>query len=211
MLLKMSRLCLSYCLLLVLCLPVRVEALELLVLGDSISAGYGLEADAGWVRLLERRLQGRGAEVSVVNASISGETTTGGLTRLQDLLDRHQPELVIIELGGNDGLRGTPLKAVESNLDALVSRSRDAGADVLLLGMRIPPNYGRRYAEGFFRVFAKVAERNRISYHPFFLDGIGGTPELMQSDGIHPNDKAQQRLLDNIWPQLEPLLTEGQP
>jgi len=186
----------------------RATALELLVLGDSISAGYGLDTKSGWVQLLEQRLQQQRPKVNVINASISGETTSGGLTRLPTLLERYQPRWVIIELGGNDGLRGTPLKAVESNISALISRARDAGAEVFLLGMRIPPNYGRRYAEGFFQLFGRVAERTQVSYFPFFLEGIGGVPELMQTDGIHPNDKAQGQLLDNIWPQLESLLTQ---
>ncbi len=182
-------------------------ALELLILGDSISAGYGLKPDSSWVTLLEQRLQQQARSVQVINASISGETTSGGRTRLPSLLQRHQPGLVIIELGGNDGLRGTPLFAVEANLEALIQQSHQAGAEVLLLGMRIPPNYGRRYAEGFVEIFPRVAERHQIAYHPFFLDGVGGVSELMQTDGIHPNEQAQPLLVDNIWPQLESLLT----
>ncbi|OMH39218.1 arylesterase [Motiliproteus sp. MSK22-1] len=188
-------------------MPVRATAMELLVLGDSISAGYGLEDKSGWVQLLEQRLKRQHASINVINASISGETTSGGLTRLPTLLERYQPRWVIIELGGNDGLRGTPLKAMESNIERLITKAQEAGAEVLLLGMRIPPNYGRRYAEGFFQTYARVAQRHQVSYYPFFLEGVGGIPELMQADGIHPNDKAQDQLLDNIWPQLESLLT----
>ena len=193
---------------LVVAMPVRVMALELLVLGDSISAGYGLEDKSGWVQLLEQRLKQQHASVKVINASISGETTSGGLTRLPKLLERYQPRWVIIELGGNDGLRGTPLKAMESNIERLITEAQNAGAEVLLLGMRIPPNYGHRYAEGFFQTYARVAKRHQVSYYPFFLEGVGGIPELMQTDGIHPNEKAQDRLLNNIWPQLESLLTQ---
>jgi acyl-CoA thioesterase-1 len=161
----------------------------------------------GWVSLMSRRLQAKGTGLRVINASISGETTSGGLTRLPSLLRDHQPELVVIELGANDGLRGTPLRVVESNLDSLVSRSREAGAAVVLLGMRLPPNYGHRYAEGFYRMFGRVAARFQIAYHPFFLEGVGGVPELMQADGLHPNRRAQSQLLENIWPLVEKQLT----
>jgi acyl-CoA thioesterase-1 len=161
----------------------------------------------GWVSLMSRRLQARDPALKVINASISGETSRGGLARLPALLLDHQPELVVIELGANDGLRGTPLRIVESNLDRLVSDSKEAGADVVLLGMRLPPNYGYRYADSFYRMFGRVAERHQIAYHPFFLEGVGGDPELMQTDGLHPNRRAQSRLLENIWPLVEKQLT----
>ncbi|MEH6626287.1 MAG: arylesterase [Motiliproteus sp.] len=188
-----------------------VSAKNVLVLGDSISAAYGMDTSAGWVQLLRQRMQQQSwkypSEPAIINASISGETTTGGLTRLPALLQKHQPELVIIELGANDGLRGTPLRMVEKNLSTLISTAKTSGADILLLGMRLPPNYGRRYADSFFQMFGRIAERHEIAYYPFFLERIGGVSALMQPDGIHPNHQAQPLLLDNIWPLLEPLLT----
>ncbi len=188
-----------------------VSAKNVLVLGDSISAAYGMDISAGWVHLLRQRMQQQSWKypptMAIVNASISGETTTGGLTRLPALLQKHQPELVIIELGANDGLRGTPLLVMEKNLSALVATAKKSGADILLLGMRLPPNYGRRYADSFFQMFGRVAEHHQVSYYPFFLERIGGVSALMQSDGIHPNPQAQPLLLDNIWPVLETLLT----
>ncbi|WP_207062378.1 arylesterase [Motiliproteus sp. SC1-56] len=188
-------------------LPLRATANELLVLGDSISAAYGMEREAGWVSLLQARLDAEGVPVEVINASISGETTSGGLTRLPGLLERHQPEWLILELGGNDGLRGTPLNLIESNLEALVEHARAAGAGVVLLGMRIPPNYGPRYAEGFYDLYGRIAKRHGLPLQPFFLEGVATRPPLMQDDGIHPTAEAQPLLLDNVWPLLEPLLT----
>lgn len=178
----------------------------ILIVGDSISAGLGLDTDRAWVALLAQRLQAEGFEHSVVNASISGDTTGGGLSRLPALLDRHRPAAVVIELGGNDGLRGQPLAAMQDNLQAMVGASRASGAKVLLLGMQLPPNYGERYTTGFAEVFAKVARDNDVGLVPFFLEGVGGVPGMMQADGIHPAQQAQQRLLDNAWPALKPLL-----
>ncbi len=172
----------------------------MLVLGDSLSAAYGMPVEQGWVALLEQRLQDLRPGIRLENASISGETTSGGLARLPALLERHQPDLVILELGANDGLRGTPLSVLERNLEALVTRSQAAGAQVLLLGMRLPPNYGQRYADAFARTFVTVAERYQLAAHPFFLDGVGGNPALTQADGLHPNREAQPRLLENVWP-----------
>ncbi len=199
--------CLIVCLAL---LPLRTSAAPLLIMGDSISAGYGLSTEEAWVSLLQERLAQQDddqlADVEVVNASISGETTSGGLNRLPELLERYQPAWVIIELGGNDGLRGTPLNVVKSNLSRMVQLSQSAGARVMLLGMRIPPNYGPRYTEAFYQLFADVAAEYGTVYHPFFLEGVGGVRQLMQSDGIHPNQQAQLKLLDNIWPDLRTLL-----
>ncbi len=178
----------------------------LLVLGDSISAGYGLEPQQGWVALLQRRLEQRQIDYRVINASISGDTTSGGVRRLPPLLQRYQPELVLIELGANDGLRGTPLPVIEQNLLQLVGMGQQAGARVVVLGMRIPPNYGPRYGEGFYRLFDTVANRSHSAYLPFLMAGVGGVPELMQADGLHPNQPAQAQLLDNVWPVLQPLL-----
>lgn len=178
----------------------------LLVVGDSISAAFGLDSRQGWVALLEKRLEQKGFEHSVVNASISGDTSAGGAARLSALLAEHQPALVIIELGGNDGLRGQPPAQLQQNLASMVEKSRQAGAKVLLLGMRLPPNYGVRYTTAFAQVYADVAAQEQVDLVPFFLEGVGGVPGMMQADGIHPGEPAQALLLDNVWPSLEPLL-----
>lgn len=178
----------------------------LLVVGDSISAAFGLDSRQGWVALLEKRLEQEGFEHSVVNASISGDTSAGGSARLSALLAEHQPALVIIELGGNDGLRGQPPAQLQQNLASMVEKSRQAGAKVLLLGMRLPPNYGVRYTTAFAQVYADVAAQEEVDLVPFFLEGVGGVPGMMQADGIHPGEPAQALLLDNVWPRLEPLL-----
>lgn len=178
----------------------------LLVVGDSISAALGLETSQGWVALLERRLAEQGLDHRVVNASVSGDTSAGGLARLPVLLASHRPELVIIELGGNDGLRGQSPKQLQQNLAAMVEQSRSAGAEVMLLGMRLPPNYGSRYTQAFAGVYTRLAEEKQVPLVPFFLDGVGGIPGMMQADGIHPTAQAQPKLLDNLWPVLEPML-----
>mgnify|MGYP003441078842 FL=1 len=178
----------------------------LLVLGDSISAAFGLDTRQGWVSLLEQRLAAEGFDYQVVNASVSGDTSAGGLARLPTLLAEHRPQLVIVELGGNDGLRGQPPAQLQQNLAAIVQSARESGARVLLLGMQLPPNYGARYNALFSQVYADVAGAAQVPLLGFFLDGVGGVPALMQGDGIHPNAAAQPRLLDNLWPQLKPLL-----
>lgn len=178
----------------------------LLVLGDSISAAFGLDTRQGWVSLLEQRLAAEGFAYRVVNASVSGDTSAGGLARLPTLLAEHRPQLVIVELGGNDGLRGQPPAQLQQNLAAIIQSSRESGARVLLLGMQLPPNYGARYNALFSQVYADVAGAAQVPLLGFFLDGVGGVPALMQGDGIHPNAAAQPRLLDNLWPQLKPLL-----
>jgi acyl-CoA thioesterase-1 len=197
-------------LLAVLCLTLTPLAMArtLLVVGDSISAGYGLAEGQGWVRLLEGRLRAQQLDYQVVNASISGDTTAGGLARLPRLLADHRPAVVAIELGGNDGLRGQPLAQFERNLTALVEQAKAKGARVLLLGMRLPPNYGPRYTDGFAQVYTDVAQAQQVALVPFLLEGVGGDPAFIQPDGIHPQANAQQRLLDNAWPQLEPLLRD---
>lgn len=177
-----------------------------LVVGDSISAALGLDTRQGWVSLLQERLREGGFEHQVVNASISGDTTSGGLARLPALLSQHRPQLVIIELGGNDGLRGQPAAQLQQNLARMVDLSKEAGVGVLLLGMRLPPNYGQRYTEAFARTFSDVAQDKQVPLVPFLLDGVGGVPGMMQADGIHPAEAAQGRLLDNVWPTLKPLL-----
>ncbi len=179
----------------------------LLVLGDSLSAEYGLARDTGWVKLLEQRLsQQRASQYSVVNASISGETTSGGRTRLPALLKNHRPTLVVIQLGANDGLRGLSLDVMRTNLRAMIEASRSAGARVLLVGIRIPPNYGREYTERFFATFGELAREMKVAHAPFLLDGIAEDLGFFQADRIHPNEKAQVRLLENVWPHLQPLL-----
>lgn len=178
----------------------------LLVVGDSISAAFGLDSRQGWVALLEKRLSEEGFEHSVVNASISGDTSAGGAARLSALLAEHKPELVIIELGGNDGLRGQPPAQLQQNLFEMVRQSKDVGAKVLILGMKLPPNYGQRYTTAFAEVFPKVASETGSALVPFLLEGAAGVPSMMQPDGIHPTAAAQPVLLDNVWPTLKPLL-----
>ncbi|MCY1435536.1 Esterase TesA [compost metagenome] len=196
---------LSGCLTLLL-LAQQAAAQTLLVVGDSISAGLGLDTGQGWVSLLEKRLKEKGYDYRVVNASISGDTSAGGLARLPALLAEEKPELVVIELGGNDGLRGMAPMHLQQNLAAMVSASRDSGAKVILLGMRLPPNYGEHYTQAFAQVFQQVAEQQKVALVPFFLDRVGGNPQLMQPDGIHPAADAQPLLLENLWPTLKPLL-----
>lgn len=178
----------------------------LMVFGDSLSSAYGLPAGKGWVGLLETRLRERGLPHRVVNASVSGETTLGGRNRIQGALAEHRPDIVIVELGGNDGLRGLSLQATRDNLEAIVREARSAGARVLLVGVRLPPNYGRAYTEKFQQVFADVAARENVPLVPFLLEGFGERAEYFQPDGIHPVAAAQPRMLDNVWPALAPLL-----
>lgn len=177
-----------------------------LVLGDSLSAEYGIARGVGWVALLEKRLQAENINARVVNASISGETTSGGRTRLPSLLEQHRPSLVVIELGGNDGLRGLPLSAAESNLRAMIDMSKKAKSRVLLVGMQIPPNYGRAYTNRFFTMYEKLAQDMKVSLVPFLLEGVANQPQLFQADRIHPQADAHPIMLDNIWPRLKPLL-----
>lgn len=178
----------------------------LLVVGDSISAAFGLETRQGWVSLLDDRLREQAPQWQVVNASRSGETSAGGRARLPELLERHAPQLLLIELGGNDGLRGQPPARLQQNLAGMIARSREAGAQVVLLGMRLPPNYGQRYASAFEQVYLDLAQKKEVPLVPFFLEGVGGVAGLMQADGIHPAAEAQPILLENLWPTLRPLL-----
>ena len=186
--------------------PVSARANTLLVLGDSISAAYGMSLDKGWVALLAGRMAADYPDYTVVNASISGETTGGALRRLDDLLTTHQPSLVLVELGGNDGLRGFPINRFRENLDALARRSQEAGAQVVLASIRIPPNYGSRYTEAFYGSYELVAEETGSVLAPFILEGIATEPELMQADGIHPRVEAQPILLDNLYPYIQEAL-----
>ena len=169
----------------------------ILIVGDSISAAFGLEIGEGWVALLERRLETENYPLPVHNASVSGDTTAGGLARLPALLGQHAPDLVILELGGNDGLRGLPPDNMQQNLTAMVEQSRAAGADVILLGMRIPPNYGVRYTQAFEQVYRQIADRQQVPLVPFLLEGVADRGELMQADDIHPNAQGQPGILDN--------------
>ena len=179
-----------------------------LVFGDSLSAGYGIDVDQSWTALLQERLGDEGYEHRVINASISGETTEGGAARIGDALARFQPELVVLELGGNDGLRGFPPERIEANLRAVIEEARASGADVVLLGIRIPPNYGPRYTQAFENVYRKLANELDVPWIEFFMDGVALNAELMQDDGIHPNARAQGVLLDNAWPVIREALGE---
>jgi len=174
----------------------------ILILGDSISAAYGMSVQQGWVAHFSRQLASSHPEVTVINASISGETTGGGLRRLPALLDAHQPSLVVVELGANDGLRGYPITRFRSNLEQIVALSQANGAQVVLLQMEIPPNYGSRYTQAFHDSYARVANASDSSLSPFLLEGVAGNPTLTQADGIHPTSEAQERLLQNVLPTL---------
>ncbi len=182
------------------------ESPVILVLGDSLSAGYGIPVEKGWVNLLQRRLVERGFPYRVVNASISGDTTSGGLSRLPAALELHRPAIVVLELGANDGLRGQPPMAMSRNLSQMIERSQQAGARVLLAEMRIPPNYGPLYAQKFQATFGELAQHYAIPLIPFLLDGVAGNPALIQDDGLHPRAEAQPQILDNVWAVLEPAL-----
>jgi len=186
----------------------RGTAPVVLVLGDSLSAAYGLRVDRGWVSLLEQRLLQQGYPHRVRNASISGETTRGALDRLEPTLEKHRPAIVVIELGANDGLRGQPLEEMAANLGEIVDLSRRHGANPLLLRMRLPPNYGPAYVEKFVAVYEAVARDRNVPLSKFMLDGVSGDPRYIQDDGLHPNESAQPRILENVWPAIEPLLRE---
>jgi len=180
-----------------------------LVVGDSLSAEYGLKRGSGWVALLQERLSNERPGARVVNASISGDTTSGGRSRLPALLAQHRPNIVVIELGGNDAQRGLALSMTEDNLRSMAQASRKTGAKVLLLGMQMPPNYGAQYSAKFTALYKQVANQSQSALVPFFLKGVADRPdptELFQSDRIHPNEQAQARMLDNVWPELKKLL-----
>ncbi len=178
---------------------------KILVMGDSLSAGYGIDIQQGWVSLLEKKLA-ETHRIKIINASVSGETSSGGTTRLPALLTEHQPDIVILELGGNDGLRGQPLKLLEKNLQTMIDASKNTGAKVILAGMQIPPNYGPRYSNEFKTLYAKLAEKNQLGLIPFLLEGIGGKAELMQRDGIHPTAEAQQIIVNTALPEIKKYL-----
>jgi acyl-CoA thioesterase-1 len=187
------------------------RAPAILVMGDSLSAEYGLQRGQGWVALMDARLREQHLDYSVVNASISGDTTAGGAARLGSALASAHPAVVIIELGSNDGLRGLSLDASRANLESMITASQKAGAKVLLIGMQIPPNYGRDYTEKFKGLFPDLARRYKTALTPFLLEGIGEKAELFQADGLHPLAQAHPRILGNVWPALQPLLKGARP
>lgn len=188
-----------------------LSAKTLLVMGDSLSAGYGMPPEATWVALMEERFQQNDHAITVVNASISGETSIGGLQRLPALLERHQPDIVLLELGANDGLRGFPVAGIQENLATMIDLSHQANADVVLLGIRLPPNFGSRYTEPFFNQFAELATQYDLLYLPFLLDGVAEYQNLMQADGLHPTAEAQPIILENVWPLVEKALGQRSP
>ena len=179
---------------------------NILVLGDSLSAGYGIKPAQGWVALLEQRLRDQGYGYRVVNASVSGETSGGGLQRLPRALELHQPAVVVVELGSNDGLRGLSVPLIRDNVTRIVADSKKAGAQVLLVGMMLPPNYGARYTKDFIKMYGDIATGSKVALVPFLLQSVALKPELMQADGLHPTAPAQPALLDTVWPQLKPML-----
>jgi acyl-CoA thioesterase-1 len=178
----------------------------IVVVGDSLSSGYGLATEQSWVWMLEQRLDEQGYGHEIVNASISGDTTAGGLARLPPLLDKHSPEIVIIELGGNDGLRGQPVENLRANLAMMIELSEERGAEVVLTGIQIPPNYGPAYTASLAGVYPELAEKYDVPLVPFLMDGVALRPELMQRDGIHPNEKGQLVMFENVWRVLADLL-----
>jgi len=185
------------------------QAPVVLVFGDSLSAGYGIRVEQGWVSLLAQKIEHEGYGFRVVNASVSGETTDGGLARLPRALAVQKPRIVLLELGANDGLRGLPLAGTRDNLDQMIALIQSQHIAVLLLGLRLPPNYGERYTGGFMRMYQELAAGHHIALLPFLLDNVALHADLMQADGLHPNEKGQPSLLDNVWPRLLPLLGES--
>lgn len=196
---------LPYFFLLSLCLiPLGVSAKTIMILGDSLSAGYGIQPQQGWVHLLQKRLEQQyPKQYKVVNASVSGETTSGALARLPKLLQTHRPDLVVIELGGNDGLRGQPPQMIQKNLASLIQQSQKAKAKVIVFGIKMPPNYGQAYSKAFENNYKVVSQQYKVKLLPFFMQGVAGNKTLMQKDLIHPNAKAQTILLNNAYPYIK--------
>jgi acyl-CoA thioesterase-1 len=201
----MRRALLAICLLICV-LPLPAAARTLLVVGDSVSAAHGIAVPSGWVALLQQRLRTQQLDYTVINASISGDTTASGLARLPRLLQEHKPEIVIIELGGNDGLRGLSLEQMKHNIRAMIAKARAGGAKVLLVGIELPPNYGRKYTERFQRIYRELASEQRVALVPSIMAGFATDHALIQSDGIHPNINAQPKMLENVWGTLQGLL-----
>lgn len=186
------------------------SAQTILVMGDSISTGYGLPVDAGWVHLLRQRIEKLAPNYRVVNASISGETAAGGRRRIEAALEQHRPDVVVLELGGNDGLRGARIESLQADLDAMITASLKRKARVVLVGMRMPPNYGTDYVNRFERIYADLASKHRVALVPFLFEGFGERHDMFQSDGIHPTRAAQPLMLETVWKALEPLVTKRQ-
>lgn len=185
-----------------LCGASAVYANTWLIVGDSVSAAYGIPEEEGWVALLQERLAAKGIMANVVNASMSGDTTAGGVARLPALLAEHEPVLTVLELGGNDGLRGLPIAQMEHNLRHMIQLARAVNSEVLLLGMRIPPNYGQHYADGFYQVYQTLRDEEGVPLVDFFLHDVGGVEGMMQEDSVHPTAAAQSIMLNNVWPKL---------
>ncbi len=185
----------------------QTQALQnIVVFGDSLSAGYGINQNEGWVALLQGRLDEKKLPYNLVNASISGETTSGGLARFNKMLSTHKPSIVLLELGANDGLRGLPMNEMRSNLSAMIVQAKAAKTKLLLIGMKIPPNYGQKYSRDFSESYANLAVQHKVKLVPFLLEGVAGKPSLIQDDGLHPIAGAQSKLLDNVWVQLKGFL-----
>ncbi|CAG7857154.1 acyl-CoA thioesterase I [biofilm metagenome] len=182
------------------------SAKSIVVVGDSISAAYGIDVGQGWVALVQRKLQEKHKGYTIINESITGDTSAGGLARIDGILSRHKPDVVIIELGANDGLRGLSPAILKNNLADIASRAQKSGAKPLLLSMRIPPNYGKRYTEMFYNIYPQLSKELKIPYVPFILEDIALAKELMQQDGLHPNEKAQALIVEKIWPHLAKLI-----
>ena len=179
----------------------------IVVFGDSLSAAFGINQDQGWVHLLQERLSTRYYQAHVINTSISGETTQGGLSRITQVLDAHQPDIVLLELGGNDGLQGLPLSLMRDNLERMIQIIQSHDVKILLLGILLPPNYGKFYTQQFHQIYADLAEKYALPFVPFLLEGVATQPALMQDDGIHPKADAQEQVLDNVWPPLKKMIT----
>lgn len=190
----------------VLLMPMTATAKSIVVLGNSISAGYGIEVSQGWVALLQKKLDEKGADHIIHNESITGDTTAGGLARIDQAISLHKPAIVIVELGANDGLRGLPPDLIKSNLAEIIHRVQQADAKVLLLSMKIPPNYGKRYTDLFYNIYPQLAKELKIPYVPFIMEDVALSKDMMLQDGLHPNAKGQPPIAEKVWSQLLPLL-----
>lgn len=190
-------------------LAAMAENSKILIYGDSLSAAYGLKQQEGWPVLLQNKLSSQHYQYSVINASVSGETSSSGLSRLSDTLAKFKPKIIILELGANDGLRGLSIKEMTANLDAMINESKKANAKVLLVGMKIPPNYGAKYTESFSQTYAQLSEKHQLTLVPFMLENIAAKPGLIQDDGLHPNALGQPMILENVWPKLHLMLNNS--
>ncbi|NVK89626.1 MAG: arylesterase [Gammaproteobacteria bacterium] len=193
----------GFLLMIITCYTLPAQSRNILIVGDSLSASYNIPLEQGWVELLKQRVAEQAADFNVINASISGETTQNALLRLPDLLQRHAPEIVVIELGGNDGLRGFSLPSIKQNLSAMIQKAQAQGATVVLTGIHIPPNYGPAYTKVFYQAYLDLSKQYNTLFVPFILEGVGDNPELMQADGVHPKASAQPIVLDNMWPTIK--------